>query len=151
MSNVNVIGDNYEAETLFLVTGYQYISSAMAYNFGYEFRQAWWRNYPFVAFAICYTSLHFYATLTVSQLSCVWRVNCINENVVRSVSPFTKVPIKNAFNTTVMPVAFRRGLVGIMSINAVVIAAWDYVVVNGIRHYFATKKRRGNRPEDESL
>jgi hypothetical protein len=38
VSNTLVIGDNYRSETLFLVTGYQYISSAIVFNFGYEWR-----------------------------------------------------------------------------------------------------------------
>jgi magnesium-transporting ATPase (P-type) len=40
VSDVLVIDDNCEAQTLFLVTSCQYISTAMAYNFGYEWRQS---------------------------------------------------------------------------------------------------------------
>ena len=140
VSSVIVIGDNYEAETIFLVTGYQYISSAMAYNFGYEFRQAWCRNYLFVFFATLYTVFHFYATMDLSRFSCMWRVNCINENVVSGVTS-SVLPIQNNFNTTVMPEYYRRALLGIMIGNAFAISAWDYFVVNGIRQHFAAKKR----------
>ncbi|KAL7471342.1 hypothetical protein ACHAXS_011637 [Conticribra weissflogii] len=38
VSDVTTIGDNYETSVIFIVTGYQYISSAAAYNFGYTFR-----------------------------------------------------------------------------------------------------------------
>ena len=140
VSNVDTIGDNYESEVLFLVTGYQYIASAMAYNFGYEFRQAWCRNYLFVALATLFTCLHFYSALNVGKLSCIWRVNCINENVVSSID-FYKKSIQNVFNTTVMPDSFRRGLVLIMTTNAIAIVGWDFFVVNGIRKHFAAKRR----------
>jgi hypothetical protein len=50
VSNVNTIGDNYETSVIFIITGYQYISSAAAYNFGYTYRASWFRNYVFVFF-----------------------------------------------------------------------------------------------------
>lgn len=143
-----MIGDNYEAETLFLVTGFQYISSAMAYNFGYEFRQGWFRNYVFVFFATFFALLHFYVTLTETHVSCIFRVNCINENVVESVT-LAPLPIENPFNTTVMPKYYRQHLVLVMIINAILIAAWDFFVVNGIRRRMAARKRQkvmGNGP-----
>ena len=120
----------------------------MAYNFGYEFRQAWWQNYFFAALVTLFTSLHFYATLTVSKLSCVWRVNCIDQNVVDSIT-FSKTPIQNIFNTTVMPEYYRLGLIGIMTGNAVAVCAWDYLVVNGMRRYFAARKRLHRRKGSE--
>lgn len=86
VSNLLIIGDNYESETIFLVTGYQFISTAMAYNFGYEFRENWFRIYCFVALVIFFSVLHFWALFVPGYLSCFWRVNCENENVVYSVS-----------------------------------------------------------------
>jgi hypothetical protein len=100
-------GDNYESEVLYLLSAYQYITSAMAFNFGYEFRQAWWRNYLFVAFALFYTVIQFYITLVPGEISCVWRVNCVNENTCRGVVTYDALPIQNPFNTTVMPEQFR--------------------------------------------
>lgn len=74
LSNVLVIGDNYETEVLFLVGGFQYIGSAGAFNFGYEFRCSWFRNYTFVLFFCGFTFVQLYG-----DLSCIWRVNCVNE------------------------------------------------------------------------
>jgi cation-transporting ATPase 13A3/4/5 len=141
VSNVNVIGDNYESETLFLVTGYQYISSAIVFNFGYEWRQAWIRNYIFVLLVFAYTFIQFWITLVPGKLSCFWRVNCNNEDVVRPVTTPELVPILNPFNTTVMPQDFRNKLIAIMVCNTVAVVAWDYFVVNGIRQRLGAKKR----------
>lgn len=127
ISNITLIGDNYEASVLFIVTGYQYISSAMAFNWGFTFRASWWKNYVFVSLCIAYTVVHFIATLHPSTLSCVWRLNCTNENVVPAVTD-TAIPINNAFNTTVMPVDFRVKLVVIMIVNALATALWTYIV-----------------------
>ena len=79
VSNVDVIGDNYESTVLFLVTGFSIICSAMAFNFGYAFRAAWIRNYLFVALALGFTIILFYVTLVPGKLSCFFRVNCFNE------------------------------------------------------------------------
>lgn len=141
VSNVLVIGDNYESETIFLVTGYQYISSAIVFNFGYEWRQAWIRNYILVALVFGYTFMQFWITLVPGKLSCFFRVNCNNEDVVRSVTSFQLIPVQNPFNTTVMPQDFRNKLIAIMVCNTVAVVAWDYFVVNGIRQRLAAKKR----------
>ncbi|GKY97857.1 hypothetical protein MPSEU_000743700 [Mayamaea pseudoterrestris] len=141
VSNVQVIGDNYESEVIFLVTGYQYISSAFAFNFGYEWRQHWFRNYVFMAFVTAFTVMQFYITLVPGHFSCIWRVNCMNDWAVAAVTSIEPVPIQNSFNTTVMPADFRRGLLGIMIANAIAVSAWEYFIVNGARRWFAARRR----------
>lgn len=130
VSNVLVIGDNYETSVIFIVSGYQYISSAAAFNFGYSFRSNWFRNYVFVFFFILWTVFQFSATLTASRFSCIWRLNCDNDHVVRSVTNPDPVAINNIYNTTVMPMDFRVKLVALMVTNLILNCAWDYFVVN---------------------
>jgi hypothetical protein len=89
--------------------------------------------------ATSFAFIHLYITLKPGELSCFWRVNCENENVVTSVT-LEPVPIQNDFNTTMMPEYFQRGLIGIMIGNGVAIACWEFFVVNGIRRHFAAKK-----------
>jgi magnesium-transporting ATPase (P-type) len=79
VSNVLTIGDNYEASVLFIIGGYQYIASAFALNFGYTYRQSWWKNYIFVGFVLVWTLFVFIMTIHPSRFSCIWRVNCSNE------------------------------------------------------------------------
>lgn len=124
----NIIGDNYESEVLFLVTGYQYISSAMAYNFGFEWRQGWWKNTLFVVAAAVFSFFHFYATLVPGTISCLWRVNCDNENVGKGIAVLDSNPINNPFHTTVMPTSFRWTLFALMVSNAVAILGYEYVL-----------------------
>ena len=130
ISNARVIGDNYETSVIFIVAGYQYISSAAAFNFGYSFRSNWFRNYVFVVFFLLWTACHISATLTASRFSCIWRLNCDNDNVVRFVTVPYPVPIHNIFNTTVMPMEFRVKLVILMMANLILNCSWDYFVVN---------------------
>eukprot|EP00978_Attheya_sp_CCMP212_P034692 scaffold146717_cov64-Attheya_sp.AAC.1 len=123
VSNVIVIGDNYEAQVLFLITGYQYISSAMVFNFGYNFRAAWIKNY---------------CTMNPSPMSCLFRVNCSNENVVGTITDMTgRMPIQNPYNHTIMPYDFRVIICVIMAANTIAISGYDYFIVNGIRKKLA--------------
>ena len=146
-TQVLVIGDNYESTVIFLVTGFQYISSAMAFNFGYEFRKAWWQNYLFVLAAATFTFMHFYITLNPGYLSCFWRVNCDNDHVVNSVTTREKVPIQNPFNTTIMPESFRVKILFIMIANTIAIMSYEYFVVNGLRQRWARQKRAADKKD----
>lgn len=142
LSNVLVIGDNYETEVLFLVGGFQYVTSAIAFNFGYEFRRNWFRNYLFVALVVFFCTIMIYITFAPGDLSCIWRVNCVNEHVRRGVTDDV-MPILNPINTTIMPDHFQAGIFALMISNAVAISAYEYYVVNGIRRYYAAKRRQG--------
>ena len=146
VADVTSIGDNYETEVVFIVSGYQYISSAMAYNFGFKHRAGWLYNWRFVFFVIVWTIIHFVIVLYPSTLSCFFRVNCDNEDVVRGATIDSKTPIQNPWNTTVMPVHFRHDLLVIIIMNAVALALWEYFVVNGpvakyIKSYFPRQNR----------
>jgi cation-transporting ATPase 13A3/4/5 len=145
VSDVLAIGDNYESEVVFLVTGCQYIFTAMAFNFGYEWRQAWLRNYVLVALALAFIAMQFYITLVPGRLSCFWRVNCENDDIVMSVIKGERVPIQNPFNTTVMPLEFRWSLIFIMIANGVLVMGWDFFAVNKTRQKVSKGRRDKKR------
>ena len=123
----------------------------MAFNFGYEFRQAWFRNYWFVLAVTGFTFLHFYATLQPGELSCFWRVNCDNDNVVNGVTTREKVPIQNPYNTTVMPEDFRFKILIIMIANAIATMGYEYFVVNGLRRRWARERRASSNDKGKSF
>lgn len=141
ISNVLTIGDNYETTTIFVVLGFQFISSAMSFNFGYEFRGSWLSNTWFIFVIVLFSTLHFFVTLVPSSISCIFRVNCNNEDVVPSVSVWKDFPIQNPFHTTEMPVSYRFTLLVIVALNTAAVLVWEYYVVNGTRQRLARKKR----------
>ena len=145
VSNVRVIGDNYESEVIWLVSGYQYISTAFAYGLGYKFRMAIWRNYVLIMFIIVWTVLHFYIILNPSKLSCLWRVNCNNEDVIRGVFEPSPVPIQNAFNTTEMPREFQAALLGIIVANTIAVIGWEGFIINTIMRGKARRRKEDAR------
>ena len=128
------IRDNYESEVIFLVSGWQYIASAMAFNFGYEFRQGWWKNHSFVAAVAVFSFFHFYAALVPGHISCFWRINCDDEHAVFGVMSLDPTHINNPYHTTVMPLDFRWKLVALMVANTVVIMGYEYLL-NKFRQY----------------
>ena len=74
--------DNYESEvarpSIWLVSGYQHISTAFAYGLGYKFRMAIWRK--LFSHDVCNRLdgihvIHFFIVVTPSVLSYLWRVN----------------------------------------------------------------------------
>jgi magnesium-transporting ATPase (P-type) len=149
--------DNYETQVTFLMFGYQCMFAAVTFNFGYEFRQAWWRNYPFVAVVSVFLFVHVYITLVPGRMSCFWRVNCVDEYVLRGVLDPTQAPIGNPFHSTVsfyimyfgfsdmshdlhqvMPPRFRWKLVLIAFCNGLAILFCDYFCVNVLRRWLAS-------------
>jgi hypothetical protein len=131
IADVTGIGDNYESSVGFLVSGYQYITSAMAYNFGYKYRAGWWYNWRFLFFVGAFTIVHFTVILYPSTLSCFFRVNCENKNVLRGATSDDLTPIQNPWNHTLMPLYFREYLIVIVIMNGVATSLWEYFVVNG--------------------
>ncbi|CAB9500019.1 Probable cation-transporting ATPase 13A4 [Seminavis robusta] len=148
VGEVLLAADNYETQVIFLVAATQCVAAAMTCNFGYEYRQSWYRNYLFVVISLSAVTILVYITLVPSRLSCLWRVNCSNEDAVRGILEPEPQPIMNPFNTTVMPVEFRYELLAIMIANGVAIAGFDFFVINGIRRRVGKMKRR-KLPDDQ--
>jgi len=149
VSNISVISDNYEAEVIFIVTGYQFISSACAYNFGFTHRSPWIRNYIFVILVVGFTVVHFIATLHPSRLSCFFRVNCTNKNVVLD-EFWELIPIVNPFNTTEMPTEFRWILFVIVVANLILNMSFEYFFVNGILKKITRRRKKEKRIDGQS-
>jgi predicted P-type ATPase len=131
VADVTAIGDNYEASVIWLVSGFQYVTSATAYNFGFQHRAGWWKNWRFVFFVGTWTIIHFCVILYPSTLSCFFRVNCENKNVLRGATSDELVPIQNSWNHTLMPLSFREYILIIVIFNGVATAGWEYFVING--------------------
>ncbi len=132
VSQVNNMGDNYESSVIFIVSGYQIVASAAPFNFGYSFRQNWFRNYIFVFLFFLFTAMQFGMTLSASNFSCIWRVNCDNDHSVPTIISPSPPPISNIYSTTEMPVEFRVFLVVLMVANLIIICVWNYFIVNRV-------------------
>ncbi|KAL7548228.1 hypothetical protein ACHAWF_011518 [Thalassiosira exigua] len=145
ISNVRIIGDNYESEVIWLVCGPQIVSAALAYNLGYRFRRAWYCNYLLVGCVTLWMTLHFYIILAPSPFSCAWRVNCNNDEVVRGAFEDSPIAIQNAFNTTEMPGDFRLAILLLIIANFVANTSWEGLLVNTVMRWRARKRKERSR------
>jgi hypothetical protein len=77
VSNLNIIGDNYEAQTVLIITANQYMSTAGL--------QLWLRvsSSALLPFLQWFRFSSFWSH--PSYVACLWRVNCENENVLYSI------------------------------------------------------------------
>ena len=106
----------------------------MAFNFGYEHRAGWFMNWRFVILSIGFSIIQFYIALVPSKLSCLFRVNCVNDDVVRQVTTGggdNLVPLQTPYANTILPVEFRWVIASLMFTNLIAIMVWEYYVVNG--------------------
>jgi magnesium-transporting ATPase (P-type) len=126
--------DNYEVSVLFLMLGFQLISVACSLNFGFDYREAWYRNFVFAALFIGFATIHIVITVHPGNMSCLWRVNCDNDHIVRGITSTEPSPIGNFFNSTIMPLEFRLSLLGIMLTNFAAVLVFEFFVVNGWWH-----------------
>jgi predicted P-type ATPase len=69
-----LLADNYEAEVLALVCLFQFINNAATFNFGYKFRQSFWRNYILVFLWLLYIAIVSHWTLAdPNRFGCLFR------------------------------------------------------------------------------
>eukprot|EP00922_Rhytidocystis_sp_ex-Travisia-forbesii_P007018 GHVS01010261.1.p1 GENE.GHVS01010261.1~~GHVS01010261.1.p1 ORF type:complete len:268 (+),score=7.57 GHVS01010261.1:39-806(+) len=78
------MGDNYENAILSTLALFQFINAVAAYNFGFDFRVSWLRNYWPIVFWCAFMA---YASVLVfsgpSFLSCTYRYNCGDQSLLR--------------------------------------------------------------------
>jgi magnesium-transporting ATPase (P-type) len=71
--------DTYDSGVIVVIAHFQVIANAFVLNFGYDFRERWYKNRTLVAFACAWFLLIILITVYPSKLSCLFRVNCANE------------------------------------------------------------------------
>lgn len=60
MSKWWLLSDNYEGQILSFTCLFQFINNAAIFNFGYKFRQGFWRNYALVGLWVLYLAIASY-------------------------------------------------------------------------------------------
>lgn len=78
-----LLGDNYETQTIAMLGLPQFVTAAAAFNFGYLYRQSWWRNYPLVVCVTVYLGIVYYFLLAdPNPFGCMFRYNCGDPDVL---------------------------------------------------------------------
>jgi len=132
IGNISAIGDNYESEVIWLITGAQMLHSAAAFNFGGKHRAFWIQNWRLAVFLMFYYIWHICVLMTASTASCIYRVNCDNWHALPSEYSWPDVLlISNTWGTTEMPYEFRLKLLAVIICNLVSACLWEYLVILG--------------------
>lgn len=70
-------GDNYEAAVVGIIVLFQLMSCAFIFNFGFDYRRRWYRNYWLIGFFVIFFIYGSAILLTdPSGFSCLYRINC---------------------------------------------------------------------------
>lgn len=140
-----LLADNYEAEVLALVCLFQFINNAAVFNYGYKFRQSFWRNYTLLFFWMLYFAVTSYWMLAdPNRFGCLFRINCGTKEVLQQFGwtpPPTYVePYNVPLGHNVMPWDFRWKLWGLCVGNCAATLAYEKLVVLGPVHAFLAKR-----------
>lgn len=139
-----MLADNYEAEVLALVCLFQFINNAAVFNYGYKFRQAFWKNYVLVFLWALYLAVVSHWLLAdPNKFGCMMRFQCGTKEVLAQIG-YPNTPDVEAYNTplghNVTPVDFRWKLWALCMANCLVALAYEKFVVLGPVHAYLARK-----------
>ncbi|KAI7872597.1 hypothetical protein BDF14DRAFT_1740042 [Spinellus fusiger] len=140
-----LLADNYEAEVLAIVCLYQFINNAAVFNFGYKFRQSWWRNYTLVFLWLVYLLfVSYWLIADPNPFGCLFRFNCGTKSVLEEIGYAAPSVYIEAYNTplghNVLPWDFRWKLWGLCLGNIAAGLFYERLVVVGPVHAWLAKK-----------
>ncbi|OBZ88831.1 putative cation-transporting ATPase 13A3 [Choanephora cucurbitarum] len=137
-----LLGDSFEADVLTFIALFQFVNSAMVFNYGYLFRRAWYRNYLLVAVWATFVAIVSYWELAdPNPFGCLMRLNCGNPDVLVSLGyprpDFYIEPYNNPLGHNVLPKSFRYQLWVYSIINMLTVHVWErFFVLGPIRQWF---------------
>ncbi|KAI8053138.1 E1-E2 ATPase-domain-containing protein [Gilbertella persicaria] len=136
-----LLGDSFEADVLTFVSLFQFVNSAMIFNYGYIFRRAWYRNYFLVAVWATFVAIVSYWELAdPNRFGCLMRLNCGNPDVLVSLGyerpDFYIEPYNNPLGHNVLPKSFRYQLWAYSIANMLVAHTWErFFILGPIRQW----------------
>ncbi|KAI9479504.1 hypothetical protein BDB00DRAFT_885412 [Zychaea mexicana] len=131
-----LLGDSFETDVLTFVSLFQFVNAALIFNYGYLFRDRWYRNYLLLVVCAVFIAIVSYWELAdPNPFGCAVRLNCGNPDVLESLGyPRPSYPIEpynNPLGHNVLPQYFRYRLWVYSIGNMVATHAWELLVVLG--------------------
>ncbi|KAI9268745.1 E1-E2 ATPase-domain-containing protein [Sporodiniella umbellata] len=147
-----LLGDSFEADVLTFIALFQFINSAFVFNYGYLFRQVWYRNYLLIGvWALFIAIVSYWELADPNAFGCLMRVNCGNPDVLVSLGyprpNFYIEPYNNPLGHNVLPRYFRYQLWIYSICNMLAGNLWERLVILGpVRQYL--RRRYSQRKID---
>ncbi|KAG1112899.1 hypothetical protein G6F42_014612 [Rhizopus arrhizus] len=140
-----LLGDSFEADVLTFMALFQFVNCAMAFNYGYIFRQRWYRNYfLMLVWAVFIGIVSYWELADPNRFGCLMRLNCGNPDVLVSLGydrpSFYIEPYNNPLGHNVLPKSFRYQLWAYSIGNMLVVHVWErFVILGPVRQW--TRRR----------
>uniref|UniRef100_A0A0G4GDT0 Cation-transporting P-type ATPase C-terminal domain-containing protein n=1 Tax=Chromera velia CCMP2878 TaxID=1169474 RepID=A0A0G4GDT0_9ALVE len=142
------LSDSWEASTLFTVIFAQFVSGAMVFSLGDEFRQAVWRSWPVFSLSLALFGFTLFLILSPSNpLTRLFHTASENFNAPGTDSPAWKAyqEAGHPAADTSMPMEMRGVLAALVIANALALMLWQKIGVEGafgtaIKTRFPTKR-----------
>ncbi|KAI9024285.1 hypothetical protein CLU79DRAFT_99799 [Phycomyces nitens] len=140
-----LMSDSYEAETMGIVSMFQFVNNAAVLNFGYKYRESWWKNYTLVFLWVGYNILISYCVLAdPNRLGCVLRVNCGTKSVLEQLGytiPSSYIePYNVPLGHNVFPWEYRWKLWALCMGNMLAAIVYERLVIVGPVHEWLSKR-----------
>ncbi|KAK4515331.1 AdoMet-homocysteine methyltransferase [Mucor velutinosus] len=135
-----LLGDSFEADVLTFIALFQFVNCAMVFNYGYIFRQRWYRNYfLIVVWAVFISIVSYWELADPNRFGCLMRLNCGNPDVLVSLGyerpSFYIEPYNNPLGHNVLPKSFRYQFWAYSIVNMLVVHVWErFVILGPVRH-----------------
>lgn len=152
-----LLGDSFEADVVTFLSLFQFVNAALIFNYGYIFRERWYKNYVLIIVwslfvgivsfwelaGITYKKknlcrfpyLLFFIIIDPNAFGCLVRLNCGNPDVLESLGyprpNFYIEPYNNPLGHNVLPRYFRYQLWGYSIANIVAVHIWERFVILG--------------------
>ncbi|KAI8973640.1 hypothetical protein BDF20DRAFT_907125 [Mycotypha africana] len=136
-----LLGDSFEVDVLSFVVLFQFINAAMVFNYGYLFRQRWYRNYLLlVIWAVFVTIVSFWELADPNVFGCAVRLNCGDPDVLVQLGyprPTWYIePYNNPSGHNVLPRRFRYQLWAYSIGNMLTVHVWErWVILGPVRQW----------------
>ncbi|KAI8641895.1 hypothetical protein BD408DRAFT_345182 [Parasitella parasitica] len=140
-----LLGDSFEAVILTFISLFQFINCAMTFNYGYIFRERWYRNYfLIIVWAVFIAIVSYWELADPNRFGCLVRLNCGNPDVLVSLGyqkpTFYIEPYNNPLGHNVLPKSFRYQLWAYSIGNMLLVHIWErFIVLGPVRQWTRRK------------
>ncbi|CEP13878.1 hypothetical protein [Parasitella parasitica] len=140
-----LLGDGFEAVVLTFMALFQFVNCAITFNYGYLFRERWYRNYfLIIVWAVFISIVSYWELADPNRFGCLVRLNCGNPDVLVSLGyqrpTFYIEPYNNTQGHNVLPKPFRYQLWAYSIGNMLLVHFWErFVILGPVRQW--TRRR----------
>jgi hypothetical protein len=131
------LADNHVASVTTILTMYQILHAALAYNTGVKYRQGGLRNRSFIViYVISFVFVSIILLLNPNFLGCMFRINCGTPEALSNLGysiPFNAPSdYISILGHNVIPMYFRLTIFGMSTLNLFLVWLWERVVILGL-------------------